>query len=150
MAQPMPPPLTVSCFSKIQIGLTFLVPAHLGSPGKRTVKRMCVCVITITRFAFSALTLLVGWQEWHPACKKLEWWGAGLVICLERDADFHTAQLMPLPLTVSCFSKIQIGFTFLVLAHLGSPGQRPLNGCVCNNHNKTSFQLSILGNTHNQ
>jgi len=41
------------------------------------------------------------------------------------------AQLMPLPLTVSCFSKIQIGFTFLVPAHLGSPGKRPLNGCVC-------------------
>ena len=41
------------------------------------------------------------------------------------------AQLMPLPLTVSCFSKIQIGFTFLVLAHLGSPGKGPLNGCVC-------------------
>ena len=47
-----------------------------------------------------------------------------MVICLERGADLHMAQLMPLPLTVSCFSKIQIGFTFLVLAHLGSPGQR--------------------------
>ena len=54
-----------------------------------------------------------------------------MVICLERDADLHMAQLMPLPLTVSCFSKIQIGFTFLVLAHLGSPGKGPLNGCVC-------------------
>ena len=43
----------------------------------------------------------------------------------------HTAQLMPLPLTVSCFSKIQIGFTFLVPAHPGSPGKGPLNGCVC-------------------
>jgi len=41
-----------------------------------------------------------------------EWWGAGVVICLERVADLHMAQLMPLPLTVSCFSKIQIGFTF--------------------------------------
>ena len=41
-----------------------------------------------------------------------------------RGADLHMAQLMPLPLTVSCFSKIQIGFTFLVPAHLGSPGQR--------------------------
>ena len=42
------------------------------------------------------------------------------------------AQLMPLPLTVSCFSKIQIGFTFWVPADLGSPGKRPLNGvCVC-------------------
>ena len=40
-------------------------------------------------------------------------------------------QLMPLPLTVSCFSKIQIGFTFLIPAHLGSPGKGPLNGCVC-------------------
>ena len=43
----------------------------------------------------------------------------------------HMAQVMPLPLTVSCFSKIQIGFTFLVLAHLGSPGKGPLNVCVC-------------------
>jgi len=33
-------------------------------------------------FAFSALTLLVGWQEGHPACKKTEWWDAGMVICL--------------------------------------------------------------------
>jgi len=70
------------------------------------------------------LTLLVGRQEGHPACKKTEWWGAGVVICLEQGADLHMAQLMPLPLTVSCFSKIQISFTFLVPAHLGSPGQR--------------------------
>jgi len=41
------------------------------------------------------------------------------------------AQLMPLQLTVSCFSKIQIGFTFLVPAHLGSPRKEPLNGCLC-------------------
>jgi len=74
--------------------------------------------------AFSALTLLVGRQEGHPACEKTKWWGAGVVVCLERGADLHTPQLMPLPLTVSCFSKIQIGFTFLVLAHLGSPRQR--------------------------
>ena len=46
MAQLMPLPLTVSCFSKIQIGFTFLVPAHLGRPGKRAVKRVCVCVTT--------------------------------------------------------------------------------------------------------
>jgi len=74
--------------------------------------------------AFSALTLLVGRQEGHQACKKLEWWGAGVVICLERGADLHMAQMMPLPLTVSCFSKIQIGFTVLVPARPGSPGQR--------------------------
>ena len=46
-----------------------------------------------------------------------------MAICLERGADLHMVQLMPLPLTISCFSKIQIGFTFLVLAHPGSPGQ---------------------------
>ena len=57
-----------------------------------------------------------------------------MVICLERGADLHMAQLMPLPLTVSCFTKIQIGFTFLVPAHLGSPGQtavRRARVCVC-------------------
>jgi len=64
--------------------------------------------------------------------KKLEWWGTGVVICLERDADMHMAQLMSLPLTVFCFSKIQIGFTFLVLAHPGSFGQRVVKQvCVC-------------------
>jgi len=56
-----------------------------------------------------------------------------VVICLERAADLHTAQLMPLPLTVSCFSKIQIGFTSLVPAHHpGSPEQRAVKRvCVC-------------------
>jgi len=54
-----------------------------------------------------------------------------VVVCLEQGADLHMAQLMPLPLTVSCFIKIQIGFTFLVPTHLGSPGKRSLNGCVC-------------------
>ena len=67
-----------------------------------------MCRIPGVQCAFSALTLLVG----------------------ERGADLHIAQLMPLPLTVSCFSKIQTGFTFLVPAHLGSPGKGPLNGCV--------------------
>jgi len=55
-----------------------------------------------------------------------------VVICLELGADLHMAQLMPLPPTVSCFSKIQIGFTFLVPAHLGSPGKRAIKRmCVC-------------------
>jgi len=69
------------------------------------------------------LTLLVGRQEGHLACKT-EWWGTGMVISLELGADLHMAQLMPLPLTVSCFSEIQIGFTFRVPAHPGSPGKR--------------------------
>jgi len=54
----------------------------------RAVKRLCVCV-----------------------------WDAGMVVCLGQGADLHMAQLMPLPLTVSCFSKIQIAFTFLVPVH---------------------------------
>jgi len=71
---------------------------------------------------------------------KIEWWGAGVVICLQLDADLHVAQLMPLPLTVSCFSKFQIGFTFPV--HPGSPAQRAVKRvyvCVCTakfNHNR--------------
>jgi len=47
-----------------------------------------------------------------------------VIVCLEGGADLLMAQLMPLPLTVSCFSKIQIGFTFLVPAHPGSTTQR--------------------------
>ena len=59
-----------------------------------------------------------------------------MVVCLERGADLHMALLMPLPLAVSCSSKIQIGFTFLVPAHLGSPGKRAVKRvcvyvCVC-------------------
>jgi len=83
----------------------------------------------------------VGWAAGTasgPCSKKTEWWGAGVVICLERGANFHMAQLMPLPLTVSRFNKIQIGFTFLLLAHLGSPGQwavKQLCVCVHESHN---------------
>jgi len=67
---------------------------------------------SLKEISFSALTRLVGQQEEHPACKKTEWWGAGMVICLEQGADLHMAQRMPVPLTVSCFSKIQIGLPF--------------------------------------
>jgi len=47
-----------------------------------------------------------------------------MAICLGRGADLHMAQLMPLPFTVSCTGKIQMGFTFLVPAHLDSPGKK--------------------------
>ena len=53
-----------------------------------------------------------------------------MVIGLERGADLHMAQLMPLPVTVSSFSKIQIGFTFLVLTHPGCPRKKAVK-CVC-------------------
>ena len=77
------------------------------------------------------------WRCWLGGRKgirpvKTEWWGAGVVIWLEQCADLHMAQLIPLPLTPSCFSKIQIGFTFLVPAHLGGPGTRVVKrACVC-------------------
>jgi len=67
-----------------------------------------------------------------------------MVIYLERVVDLHMAQLMPLPLTVSCFSEIQIGFTFLVQAHPGSPGERAVKQvCVCVMH---SILLVIVAN----
>ena len=91
-------------------------------------QRLLLCLVSAAH-AFCALVLLVGRQEGHPACKKLS---SGVVICLERSADLYMAQLMPLPLTVSCFSKIQIDFTFLVPAYLGSPGQIVVKWvCVC-------------------
>jgi len=76
----------------------------------------------------------VGWAAGGGGIRpvKTERWGTGMVICLEPGADLHMAQLMPLSLTVSCFSKIQIGFTFPVPAHPGSPGKRAVKRvCVC-------------------
>ena len=81
-------------------------------------------------FALSALTLLVGRQERHPACKKLEGWGAGVVICLERGADLPRWCHCQSPSLASV--KSRIGFTFLVPAHPGSPWQRAVKRvCVC-------------------
>ena len=69
-----------------------------------------------------------------------------MVICLEQGADLHMAQLMPLPLTVSCFSRIQISFAFLVPAHPGSPRQRAVKRvCVCVAHNSR-----VLNSTDNE
>ena len=65
-----------------------------------------------------------------------------MVICLEQGADLHTAQQMPLPLTVTWFSKILIGFAFIVPAHPGSPGQRAVKRvCVC----QPMYSLSYTG-----
>ena len=64
-----------------------------------------------------------------------------MVICLERGADLRKVQLLPLPLTVSCFSKIQIGFTYLVPAHPGSPGQRAIKQ-VCVSESESRYTCS--------
>jgi len=75
------------------------------------------------------------WRCWLGGRKSIwpvkdsKWWGAG-VVCLEWGADLHMVQLIPRPLTVACFSKIQIGYTFLVPSHPGSPDKGLLNRCV--------------------
>jgi len=68
-----------------------------------------------------------------------------MVIYLERGADLHMAQLMPLLLTVSCFSKIQTGFTFLVLAYPGSPEKKAVKRvCVCLCNHVWQRKLNVL------
>ena len=89
-------------------------------------------VLRVKQIALGALTLLVGRQEGHPACKKQS---GEVLVCLSVWSEVQTcimAQLVPLPRTASCFSKLQIGFTFLVPAHVGSPGKRAVKRvCVC-------------------
>jgi len=51
----------------------------------------------------------VGWAAGKASgLQKTEWWDAGMVICLERGADLHIAQLIPLLLTISCSSKSRL------------------------------------------
>jgi len=76
----------------------------------------------------------VGWAAGRASgLQKTEWWSAGVVICLERGADLHMAQLMPLPLTVSCFSKIKsrLILPFWYRLTWVVPDKGPLNRCVC-------------------
>jgi len=94
-------------------------------------------------YTFSALKLLVGLQEEHVACKKVEWWGAGVVSCLQQGADaLHMVQLMPLPPVISCFSKIQIGLTFLVHAYPGC-SQKEVIKRICRYLDSTAILQSI-------
>ena len=86
------------------------------------------------------------WLEGHTACKKLS--GVMLVwLSVWSEVQLHMAQLMPLPLTVSCFSKIQIDFTFLVPAHLDSPRQRVVKRvCVVARYCISSCTVTLLYN----
>jgi len=129
---------------KIQIGFTFLVPAHLGSPGQRAVKRVIghgqfsvvATVLSGLPDVFPAATqnyvtvlamilclqcfdAVVGRQEGHPACKKLS---GGVLAWLSVWSEVQTC-IWPADATVSCSSKIQIGFTFLIPAYTGCPGK---------------------------
>ena len=144
----MPLPLTVSCFSKIQIGFTFLVLAHLGSPGKGPLNG-CVCnhstdwyivvkclrtvefCVHLHSSAFSALMLLVGRQEEHPACKKLS---GGVLAWL---SDWSEVQTCIWPRWCHCHSlslasvKSRLVFPLWYWLTRGVPDKGPLNGCVC-------------------
>jgi len=141
--------LTVSCFSKIQFGFTFLLPAHSGSPGQRAVKRVCVwggmfkcCslnyfVVYCYHFvvycslccysAFSPLTLLEG----HPACKKqsggvLAWlsaWSAVQTCIRPSWCHCHSLSL------ASVKSRLVLPFWYRLTQVV--PDKGPLNGCCC-------------------
>ena len=113
----------------------------------RRVENSILCTSFIRSLAENSAHLIFGPLCFGPSVLWRCWWGgrkgiwpvkklsggvlAQFLICLEQVADLHMSQLMPLPLTVSCFSKIQIGFTFLVPAHPGSPGKRAIKWCVC-------------------
>ena len=73
MAQLMPLPLTVFCFSKIQIGFTFLVPAHPGSLGKSSVKRVCVC--SLLMLSVTSCLLIVTAVAWSRPLAAMVWCG---------------------------------------------------------------------------
>jgi len=105
----------------------------------------------LINIAFSALTLLVGQQEGHPACKKLS---GGVLAWLSVWSEVHTS-IWPSrchchSLSQDCISKIQIDFTFLVLAHTGSPGKRAVKQvyvCVYANYKVKMFS-SIVRKSH--
>jgi len=118
----------------INIVIQNLCCEHINS---MTFVVVCICLRFIPKNMPSVL-----WRCWLDGRKgirpvKTEWWGAGVVICLEQGVDLHMAQLMPLPLAVPCFSKIQTGFAFLVPAHPGSPRQRAFKR-VCVLYKKNS------------
>jgi len=115
-------------------------PAADQSPAVVMETRECELTAQQQQTALQSWTAATDDQGTHRTQRRLtglwfyapQWCSAGVVIRLERGADLHTAQLMPLPLTVSCFSKIQTDFTFMVLAHPGSLGQRAVKRvCVC-------------------
>jgi len=123
----------------INIVIQNLCCEHINS---MTFVVVCICLRLIPKNMPSVL-----WRCWLDGRKgirpvKTEWWGAGVVICLEQGVDLHMAQLMPLPLAVPCFSKIQTGFAFLVPAHPGSPRQRAFKQ-VCVLYQKTAVYNSV-------
>jgi len=129
MAQLMSLPLTVSCFSKIQTGFTFLVLAHPGSPGKRAVKRVCVYILCVNCLQCFC-GCLIGRQEGHPACKKLS---GGVLVWLSVCSEVQTCMR---PSWCHCHSlslssvKPRLVLPFWYRLTWVVPDKGPLNVCV--------------------
>ena len=105
------------------LGLTTCIPQTF------TVSSEHICFYFLLFLFYLFFMPSVLWRCWLGGRKgiqpvKTEWWGAGVVICLEQGADLHMAQLMPLPLTVSCFSKSRLVLPFWYRLTRVIPGQR--------------------------
>ena len=152
----MPLPLTVSCFSKIQIGFTFLVPAHLGRPGKRAVKRVClyvilpgiryrdcVCLLQLMRLL---LTFVSGevwsdmpsllWRCWLGGRKGIQPVKNWVVGCWHGSLSGARCRLayVPADATATHFLasvKSRLVLPFLYRLTWVVSEKWPLNGCVC-------------------
>jgi len=109
---------------------------HLNSEVTTLLRYTNLFIINIIK-CHTKVVPSVLWHCWLGGRKgirseKNEWWGAGVVVCLEWGADLHTAQLMPLPLMSLASAKSRLVFAFLVPAHPGSPRQRAFKRvCVC-------------------
>jgi len=107
--------------SNINIDSGIFVTSASGGNWRRYCFHLC---LSFCETAFSALTVLVGWQERHPACKKTERWGTGMVICLEWGAnDLHMVQPMPLP----PHHLLQSQYLTTQFLQAGCPSCHPIN-----------------------
>ena len=105
-----------------------LKPYCCTDKGARVATANC---LSLTRLPSVLWHCWLGGRKGIRPVKKLSAGVLAVVICLERGAHLHMAQLMPLPLTVSCSSKIQIGLPFWYRLTWVVPDKGPLNGCVC-------------------
>ena len=104
---------SVQCFQKDKKVPFFTLQLILYSDRYFWKIRTLIFLLYFNLFTCLQCSDAVGWAaERAPGLYKTKWWGAGMVICLEQEADLHMAQLMPMPLTVSCFSKIQMVLPF--------------------------------------
>ena len=109
-----------------------LVAAEGFTPNYHTLSPHTLTLSALTMFLPSVLWCCwLGGRKGIRPVKILEWWGAGVVICLQRDVDLHMAQLMPLPLTVSCSVKSRLVLPFWYQLTRVVPEKGPINGCVC-------------------